>query len=184
MSDITVAMTDVRISEDCITGVYLGRNLIPDEYSIIDSCMGDLDKDGIPEEIYLIERLFRDWPIAKWHVEETPIALNRDERGFSSSIFVFGINSQEDKIKLIWAGSPMFIPFNEIEFIPRETVIAALESDYDCWRRKSSVIALWKWSGFGFYRLCGIQTDFDMRGMKIITSEGEFVIKVFSACEN
>lgn len=184
LNDTTDALKDVRIFEYYVTGIYLGRDLISDEYSIIDSCIGDLDGDGISEEIYLLERPFRDWPIAKWHDERTPIAQNRDERGFSCSIFVFGRKSEEEKTKLLWAGSPMFIPFNEIELIPGEGVITALESDYTCWKEKSSVIALWKWSGFGFYRFCGIQTGLDLRELKIISSEDEFIIKVFSACEN
>lgn len=139
---------------------FIYRDLMRENYRVLDSFSADITGDGLSDEVYLIERPFRDWPFAVWHEMETVISGNKDERGLSCSIFIFGPKSPNDTTgSLLWAGSPMFVPFTEIEPVDSDKdkvfEIAAIESDYTIWSTGFGTdLAVWRWDGFGFRRDC------------------------------
>lgn len=122
---------------------------LPSTWDVRASTYADVTRDGTPECILSVWRPWKDWPIARWSNQPSPITRNRDAQNYSSHIAVLKPLG-DTTFRNIWVGSALFQPVTDLAVLPDGTLLT-LETTYQRGRQGRSVaLSCWKWTGFGF----------------------------------
>lgn len=125
----------------------------PTTWSVEETFITDLNRDGWLEAVLLVRRPFAPWPVDRYLPHPGRIAGFHDSRGQSSHLILIG--GRAGAFREVWAGSAL-----------AEPVLTAAAADLDGDGRQELVtldglyndppgaasrsLSIWEWNGFGF----------------------------------
>lgn len=122
---------------------------LPPSWDVRAGVYADVTGDGTPECVLSVWRPWKDWPIARWSAQPSPITTHRDGQGYSSHIAVLR-PLPGGRYRNIWVGSALYQPVTRLKVLPDHTLVT-WETTYARGRSASSVaVSSWRWTGFGF----------------------------------
>lgn len=126
----------------------------PEAWNITHAAIGDLNRNGIPEAVLLVWRLFKPWPVDRFMVHNGRIDTHQDKAGESCHIILIEYEKRTGQFEESWAGSALARPLNDFRVIDLDgdslQELAVLETRYDALAGISDNVSVWEWSGFGF----------------------------------
>ncbi|MBN1881746.1 MAG: hypothetical protein JW885_06195 [Deltaproteobacteria bacterium] len=124
-------------------------------WEITESAVVDVTGDGRAELIVVVWRPWRDWPIMRWHEEESPIASYKDKNGMSCHLIVLEPDTGDE----IWAGSALPFPIEDMASgdLDGDGIyeVATIRGEYGkkwcgVWCKRPRFVDIWEWEDMGF----------------------------------
>ena len=135
----------------------------PAAWKVVQAGITDLNHDGTPEVTLLVWRPFRPWPVDQWLPYGGRIAGFHDAEGYSCQIILIGWRGSE--YGELWAGSPLAEPVSSFAVADlnddKFQELVTLEGSYtDSRTAPARALKVWKWNGFGFTVVSGVEGPF------------------------
>ena len=135
----------------------------PAAWKVVQAGITDLNHDGTPEATLLVWRPFRPWPVDQWLPYGGRIAGFHDAEGYSCQIILIGWRGSE--YGELWAGSPLAEPVRSFAVADlngdKFQELVTLEGSYtDSRTAPARALKVWKWNGFGFTVVSGVEGPF------------------------
>jgi hypothetical protein len=125
----------------------------PNDWTVLQAGITDLNQDGTPEATLLVWRPFRPWPVDQWLPQGGRIANFHDAAGNSCQIILIGWRGSQ--FGELWAGSALAEPVRSFVVADlngdTKQELVTLEGNYaDSRSGPARALKVWEWNGFGF----------------------------------
>lgn len=160
---------------DCKAGILWQS---PPTWRILESQIGDLNRDGADEAILLVWRPFQPWPVDRFMPSGGRIDSFHDAKGDSCQIILIGW--ARNAWREVWAGSALIRPIWQVNAADLDgdgwQELSALESPYDS-TAPANALTVWGWLGFGFTLIDRLEGTFQELSIVSDVSNSWLVIK-------